>query len=226
MQSETMIFVVYAIPALLVAISLHETMHSVMGYWLGDDTAKVMGRISFNPLRHIDPITTIGLPLLMVILGQPPFAIAKPVPVNFARLKYEEFGMALVGVAGPLTNLLLGIISILLLRIIDPPFLQSMVHFLSLNGSLLRPTSPINGFLEFSILMNFGLFVFNMIPFPPLDGSRALYAFVPEFVQRGMERIEQMGLTAILLFMFIGFPVLAPLVANINIVLIRFFSGT
>lgn len=220
MQSETIVFILYAIPALLVAISLHETMHSVMGYWLGDDTAKMLGRISFNPLRHIDPITTIGLPLLMVILGQAPFAIAKPVPVNFARLKFEEFGMALVGAAGPLTNLLLGIISVLLLRVFDPAFLAFMA-----NGQFPIPTNPVNGFLEFSILMNFGLFVFNMIPFPPLDGSRVLYAFAPEFLQRGMEKIESLGITAILLFMFVAFPFIAPLVGGVNIALIKFFAG-
>lgn len=220
MQSDILIYLFYALPALLVAISLHEMMHSVAGYWLGDDTAKSMGRISFNPLHHIDPITTIGLPLLLVILGQPPFAIAKPVPVNFARLKFEEFGMAMVGIAGPLTNLLLGIIAILLMRITNPAFLAVLSR-----GQMLVPTNPIDGFLAFSILMNIGLFVFNMIPFPPLDGSRVLYAFVPEAIQKLMDRIESLGLTAILLFMFIGFRIISPLIYSINLTLIRFFAG-
>ena len=184
------------------------------------DTAKSMGRISFNPLHHIDPITTIGLPLLLVILGQPPFAIAKPVPVNFARLKFEEFGMAMVGIAGPLTNLLLGIIAILLMRITNPAFLAVLSR-----GQMLVPTNPIDGFLAFSILMNIGLFVFNMIPFPPLDGSRVLYAFVPEAIQKLMDRIESLGLTAILVFMFIGFRIISPLIYSINLTLIRFFAG-
>lgn len=220
MQSDILIYLFYALPALLVAISLHEMMHSVAGYWLGDDTAKSMGRISFNPLHHIDPITTIGLPLLLVILGQPPFAIAKPVPVNFARLKFEEFGMAMVGIAGPLTNLLLGIIAILLMRITNPAFLAVLSR-----GQMLVPTNPIDGFLAFSILMNIGLFVFNMIPFPPLDGSRVLYAFVPEAIQKLMDRIESLGLTAILVFMFIGFRIISPLIYSINLTLIRFFAG-
>ena len=220
MQSDILIYLFYALPALLVAISLHEMMHSVAGYWLGDDTAKSMGRISFNPLHHIDPITTIGLPLLLVILGQPPFAIAKPVPVNFARLKFEEFGMAMVGIAGPLTNLLLGIIAILLMRITNPAFLAVLSR-----GQMLVPTNPIDGFLAFSILMNIELFVFNMIPFPPLDGSRVLYAFVPEAIQKLMDRIESLGLTAILVFMFIGFRIISPLIYSINLTLIRFFAG-
>lgn len=220
MQSEILVYVFYAIPALLVAISLHETMHSVMGYWLGDDTAKMMGRISFNPLKHIDPITTVALPIFLVMLNIPPFAAAKPVPVNFARLKYEEFGMALVGVAGPLTNLLLGIVSVLLLKAVDPAALQAM----SL-GSLPITNNPFGMFLEFSVLMNFGLFIFNMIPFPPLDGSRVLFAFVPEFVQEFMLKIEQMGFMAIFFFMIVALPVIGPFIGSMNITLIKFFAG-
>lgn len=220
MQADVLIYVLYAIPALLVAISLHEMMHSVVGYWLGDDTAKVMGRISFNPLRHIDPVTTVGLPLLLVALGLPPFAAAKPVPVNFARLKWEEFGMALVGIAGPLTNLLLGIVSVVLLNAIDPLMLQAVA-----NGGVLRDASFLSIFLAFSVLMNFGLFVFNLVPFPPLDGSRVLYAFVPEPIQRIMEQIERMGFAAILFFMFVLFPFIGPFILSINRSLIGFFSG-
>lgn len=220
MQPEFLVYILYAIPALLIAISLHETMHSVMGYWLGDDTAKVMGRISFNPLRHIDPLTTIALPIFLVILQLPPFAAAKPVPVNFARLKYEEFGMALVGAAGPLTNLLLGILSVILLKIVDPSMLSIMAQ-----GSFFVDGSPLSIFLGFSVLMNFGLFIFNMIPFPPLDGSRVLFAFVPEFVQEFMLKIEQMGLMAILLFMVFAFPVIGPFIGGLNMMLIQFFAG-
>ena len=86
MQSNIITLLIYAIPALLIAISLHEMMHSVVGYWLGDDTAKVMGRISFNPLAHIDPLTTVALPIILVIAGLPPFAAAKPVPFRAIKV--------------------------------------------------------------------------------------------------------------------------------------------
>jgi len=202
MQSTTISLLIYAIPALLIAISLHEMMHSVVGYWLGDDTARLMGRISFNPLHHIDPLTTVALPLILVLMGLPPFAAAKPVPINTSRLKFGEFGMALVGLAGPLTNFLLAIIAALLLRLLDP-------------------TGFVYNFLLMNVAINLGLFIFNLIPFPPLDGSRVLYAFAPEFIQDIMMRIERLGFTAILLFMFIGFPFISPAVANAQTVLLR-----
>ena len=207
--SDILQLLLYAIPALAVAISLHEMMHALVGYWLGDDTAHASGRISFNPLRHIGPVTTLGLPILLVFLGLPPFAAAKPVPINMYRLKFQEFGMALVGLAGPLTNLLLAIIFIGLLKFISPEVLSLLA-----DGKIIVNDSYLTGFLGYSILLNIGLFVFNMIPFPPLDGSRVLYALAPEFLQNFMMQIERMGFTAILLFMFIGFPLIAPIIST------------
>lgn len=199
----------YAIPALLIAISLHEMMHAVVGFWLGDDTAHSHGRISFNPLRHIDPLTTVALPLMLVLLGLPPFAAAKPVPINMHRLKFQEFGMALVGVAGPLTNLLLAILSVLLLRILAPGALA-----IAAEGGVATGYGYIVGLINYSIFINIGLFIFNMIPFPPLDGSRVLYALAPEGLQRLMMQIERMGFSAIIIFMFVVFPFIRPLFSS------------
>jgi Zn-dependent protease len=218
-QSDNFYLLIYALPALLVAISLHEMMHSVVGYWLGDDTAKLHGRISFNPLRHIDPLTTVALPLILILAGLPPFAAAKPVPINLYRLKFQEFGMALVGIAGPLTNLLLAIIFILVLKFVNPAALSLLAESkIAINSSYLT------GFLCYSVLINIGLFIFNMIPFPPLDGSRVLYALSPEPIQKVMMQIERMGFTAILLFMFVGFPLISPVISNAQQILISFLA--
>lgn len=196
-MTDNITLVLYAIPALLIAISLHEMMHSVVGYWLGDDTAHAHGRISLNPLRHIDPVTTVALPLVLILVGLPPFAAARPVPINMYNLKFQEFGMALVGIAGPLTNLLLALLAGLLLRLTG------------MDGAL-------GQFLLINLAVNVGLFVFNLIPFPPLDGSRVLYALAPEFFQKFMMQIERMGFAAIIFFMFVIFPFIGPTIVRVQ----------
>lgn len=203
MQSTTINLLLYAIPALLIAISLHEMMHSVVGYWLGDDTAKAHGRLSFNPIRHIDPLTTIALPVIMVMAGLPPFAAARPVPINTTRLKFAEFGMAMVALAGPLTNLLIAIVVAIIIKLVNPEgWLQT--------------------FLLINISVNVGLCIFNLIPFPPLDGSRLLYALVPEFIQDAMMKIESFGLGAIFFFIIVVFPFISPAITHAQQVVITF----
>lgn len=161
----------------LISMTLHEAMHAYVGYWLGDDTAKLHGRLTFNPLAHIDPFATVLLPLLLAAIGAPPFGAAKPVPFNPHAVRYGEFGAALVGLAGPFTN-----------------FVLAFIGFVVFQLSGLAPTDPVGLFLQTFVLVNLGFFVFNMIPLPPLDGSRALYAVAPRPVQAGMEGLEQYGI--------------------------------
>ncbi|MCA9329332.1 site-2 protease family protein [Candidatus Saccharibacteria bacterium] len=179
-------------------MAIHEAMHAFTSHWLGDTTAKDVGRLTLNPLRHIDILTTVMLPLGLIILGLRPFFIAKPVPFNPDRVKYGEFGAALVGIAGPLTNLLLAIVGALVIR-----------------GSGVAVGTDLFKIGSLFVQINLAFFVFNMIPFPPLDGSRLLYSVAPEPVQNFMYKIESGGLTSIFIFMFLLYPVVGPVVSNV-----------
>lgn len=188
-------------------MSFHEAMHAFVGNWLGDDTAAQEGRLTLNPLKHIDIFTTALLPMVMILLGLPPIFAAKPVPFNPTRVKYEEFGAALIGIAGPLTNLALACVSGLIYQL----------GFVTTNFW--------SDFVVIFTLVNVALFVFNMIPFPPLDGSRLLYAFSPEPLQRVLRSIETLGLGAIFLLIFVGWQFIGPVVLNLNQDITLFLLG-
>ena len=191
-ENFNLAYLAIVLVSILLSMTLHEAMHAFVGYWLGDDTAKNQGRLTLNPLSHIDPFTTVLLPLMLAALGAPPFGAAKPVPFNPYRIRFGEYGAALVGLAGPLTNLLLAIIAGLVLR---------------LAGTTIGAT--LDTVLLVFAVVNISFFVFNMIPFPPLDGSRVLYAFAPDSVRRVMERIEALGFTAIVFFMLLFYTFLS-----------------
>jgi Zn-dependent protease len=177
---------------LLFSLTLHELMHALVSDWLGDTTARHQGRISLNPLAHIDPFMTLVLPALLILAGSPIiFGAAKPVPFTPWLLRYGKWGVALVAVSGPLTNLAIAAV------------LSIYLHFVPLQGASL-------GFLVQAISINVAFFVFNMIPFPPLDGSRVLYAVVPRPIRDVMDKIEGAGMMALFLFMFVGFRFIAP----------------
>lgn len=199
--------IIFVLISMLIGMSFHEAMHAFVGHWLGDDTAAEEGRITLNPLKHIDVFTTVMIPVIMILVGLPPIFAAKPVPFNPMRVKFEEFGAALIGVAGPFTNLALACVSGLIYRL----------------G--LVTTSTMFDFVVIFTLVNVALFVFNMIPFPPLDGSRLLYAFAPEPVQRIMRSIEMMGLGAIFLLIFIGWQFIGPVVLDLNQSITTFLLG-
>lgn len=190
----------YVVVSIVLALSIHEAMHAFTAHWLGDTTAQEEGRLSLNPLRHIDPFTTVVLPVITLIIFHVPILAAKPVPFNPDRVKYDEFGSAMIAAAGPLTNLVLAVLTALLL------------HAVPAGG-------PLVDFLVTFIELNVVLFIFNSIPIPPLDGSRVLYAFAPEPVQRFMDQIEPWGIFLVFALVLTG--VLLPLLTNLDNTILR-----
>jgi Zn-dependent protease len=178
-------YIVILVVAILVSMAIHEATHAWVGLKLGDDTAAEQGRVSLNPLKHVDPFATVLLPIITLVLFQAPILAAKPVPFNPSRVKFEEFGAALIALAGPLSNLLLAIIVAIFTK-----------------GLLID--SVAGNIAAIFIILNVSLFVFNLIPIPPLDGSRVLYAFAPEPLQRFMAQIEPFGLIVIFSLVLLG----------------------
>ncbi len=174
---------------ILISMTVHEMMHAYVGYWLGDSTAKDEGRLSINPLAHIDPFMTVLLPLLLAVTGAPIFGGAKPVPFNPHNLRWGELGSMLVALAGPFTNLLLAFLGFSILALTD---MSSTIQYI----------------LQLWVLVNLGFFVFNMLPIPPLDGSRLIYYLAPNSVRRFMEVVEQYGIIIIFALILLFSPYL------------------
>lgn len=183
--SFTIMAIAIYIVAILIGMTVHEAMHAYAGYALGDTTAEEQGRLSLNPLRHIDPIYTVALPIITLLLFRAPLLAAKPVPFNPGRVRYGEFGAALIALAGPASNLVLACIAAVLWH---------MVGGHTFVGDALQL------FVEVNVL----LFTFNLIPIPPLDGSRILYAFAPEPIQGLMAAIEPYGIAIVFLVVLAG----------------------
>jgi len=179
----------WVVPVLF-AVTLHEAAHGFAAKLFGDDTAQRLGRLSLNPIRHIDPVGTILIPALLLITAAPfLFGYAKPVPVAFHRLHPQRLGVIGVAVAGPLTNVLLAIVSILLLVGL-PSFSPAVNDWL---GTMLNQ----------SIWLNCILAVFNMLPIPPLDGGRVLTAISPLPIARVLARMEKTGMIILIGLVFL-----------------------
>lgn len=180
MGPDIILNLVIVVGVVLVSMTLHEAMHGFVAYWLGDDTAKREGRLTLNPIKHIDPFLTIILPVGLALLGGPIFGGAKPVPFRPDQVRGGDWGSALVAIAGPLTNLLIAFV---------------------FYGIWVVSGAPMGGIigqiLSLMVTVNLGFFLFNILPIPPLDGSRVIYALAPEFVRTGMRYIERFGIVLV-----------------------------
>ncbi len=179
---------------LVITLTIHEFCHAWAGHLLGDITAKDHGRLTLNPLAHIDPLTTLLLPIGLIMLGSPVvFGAARPVPFNPYAVRYDKWGVVLVAIAGPVSNLVMATMVGLYLRFV--------------------PISGVYGqFLLQFVIVNLAFFIFNMIPFPPLDGSRVLYAIAPVPVRDAMDTIERYGIVVVFVFILLLFPLISPFI--------------
>lgn len=187
---------------LLLAISAHEAAHAWMSWKFGDDTARLLGRVTLNPAAHTDPIGTLLIPIVGFIFGSfgqsiPLIGWGKPTPVNPLRWRNKDLANVMVSLAGIMANILIASIGFLILKVI-----------LMQGGPDVLPESirePVILFLWYLLMMNVSLAVFNLLPFPPLDGSKVLETFLPPSMQPLLEMLEQYGYIILMILIYVGF---------------------
>jgi Zn-dependent protease len=183
---------------LIFSVVIHEVSHGAMAYWLGDPTAKYAGRLTLNPVAHVDPFGSIILPFLLIIINSPMLiGWAKPVPYNPYNLRDQKYGPALVGAAGPGSNLIVAVAFGLIMRGLDA------IGFYN---------PQLNMFFGIIVLLNVLLAIFNLVPIPPLDGSKILYAVLPDSAYKIKVFMEQWGMMLLLIFILFFFSLIIPIV--------------
>lgn len=188
---STLAVTIFSLVVLLFSVIIHELAHGYAAFSMGDSTAKYAGRLTLNPLKHLDPFGSIILPLLLFIAGSPVlFGWAKPVPVNPYNFKDQKYGELKVSIAGPVANFLLAIIFGLILRFIPQ--------------SLLTANPGLEIALGFIVSMNIWLAIFNLIPVPPLDGSWILFSFLPQGFEYIKFFLRQYGIIILVFLILFG----------------------
>jgi Zn-dependent protease len=208
---------------LLFAITIHEAAHGWAASKLGDDTARNLGRVTLNPIAHIDPFGTILLPLLLVFIKAPPFGWAKPVPVNPFNLRNPRRDNLWISAAGPMANILaavLSLLAIILIKLASPGVSDFLRNFLMGRGGLPRGFHPLEGLviiLFYGVLVNTYLVVFNLIPVPPLDGSGVLMGLLSEGAAQKYDRLRPYGFLIVIGLIYMG--VLSFIIRPIEIII-------